>query len=66
MDKQKSGSAVKYLPAMQDTGDTGSIPVSGRFPGGGSGNPLQYSCLGKSHRQSSLAGYHPWGHREWT
>ena len=26
-------------------GVTGSIPGSGRFPGEGSGNPLQYSCL---------------------
>ena len=26
-------------------GDTGSIPESGRSPGGGHGNPLQYSCL---------------------
>ena len=25
--------------------DTGSIPGSGRSPGGGLGNPLQYSCL---------------------
>ena len=25
--------------------DVGSIPGSGRFPGGGHGNPLQYSCL---------------------
>ena len=25
--------------------DTGLIPGSGRYPGGGSGNPLQYSCL---------------------
>ena len=25
--------------------DTGSIPESGRSPGGKSGNPLQYSCL---------------------
>ena len=25
--------------------DMGSIPGSGRFPGGGHGNPLQYSCL---------------------
>ena len=29
-----------------DTGDMGSIPVSGRSPGEGNGNPLQYSCLG--------------------
>ena len=28
-----------------DTGDTSSIPGSGRSPGGDSGNPLQYSCL---------------------
>ena len=27
------------------TGDQGSIPGSGRFPGGGHGNPVQYSCL---------------------
>ena len=28
-----------------DTGDMGSIPGSGRFPGEGNGNPLRYSCL---------------------
>ena len=28
--------------------DTGSIPGPGRSPGGGNGNPLQYSCLGNS------------------
>jgi len=28
-----------------DTRDTGSIPGSGRSPGEGLGNPLQYSCL---------------------
>ena len=27
-------------------GDSGSIPGSVRSPGGGNGNPLQYSCLG--------------------
>ena len=37
---------VKNPPANAgDTGDTGSIPGSGRFPGGGNGNPLQYSSL---------------------
>ena len=30
---------------MQETRDSGSIPGSGRSPGGGHGNPLQYSCL---------------------
>ena len=42
-----SGSVVKNLPA--DTGDAGeadSIPGSGRSPGVGNGNPLQYFCLG--------------------
>ena len=34
---------VKNLPA--DTEDMGSIPGSGRSPGRGNGNPLQYSCL---------------------
>ena len=28
-----------------NVGDTGSIPGSGRSPGEGNGNPLQYSCL---------------------
>ena len=38
---------VKNLPANAgDTGDSGSIPGSGRYPAGGNGNPLQYSCLG--------------------
>ena len=36
-------SVVKNLPV--NAGDLGSIPGSGRFPGEGNGNPLQYSCL---------------------
>ena len=28
-----------------DAGDPGSVPGLGRSPGGGNGNPLQYSCL---------------------
>ena len=36
-------------------GDVGLIPGSGRSPGEGNGNPLQYSCPGKSHGQGSLA-----------
>ena len=39
------GSVVKNLPANAgDTGDVGSIPGSGRCPGGEHDNPLQYSC----------------------
>ena len=41
------GSVVKNLPAkVGDAGDSSSIPGSGRFPGKGNGNPLQYSYLG--------------------
>ena len=42
------GSAVKKNPPA-NTGETrgvGSIPGSGRTPGKGNSNPLQYSCLG--------------------
>ena len=40
---------VKSPPAnVGDTGDVGSIPGSGRSPGGGNGNLLQYSCLENS------------------
>ena len=37
-------------------GDLGSIPGLGRSPGGGHGNPLQYSCLENPHGQGSLVG----------
>ena len=37
---------VKNLPSSAgDVRDAGLIPVCGRSPGGGHGNPLQYSCL---------------------
>ena len=37
---------VKNMPSnVGDIGDIGSIPGSGRSPGVGNGNPLQYSCL---------------------
>ena len=40
------GSVVKNPPANAgDVRDTGSIPESGKSPGGGHGNSLQYSCL---------------------
>ena len=38
---------VKNLPAKAgDAREVSLIPASGRFPGGGNGTPLQYSCLG--------------------
>ena len=56
---------VKNPPANAgDVREVGSIPGSGRSPGGGHGNPLQYSCLENLLEQRSLAGYNPWGHKE--
>ena len=39
---------VKNPTNAEDTGDMGSIPGLGRSPGGGHGNPFQYSCLENS------------------
>ena len=47
-----------------NAGDPGLIPGLGSSPGGGHGNPLQYSCLENSHGQRSLAVYSPWGRKE--
>ena len=56
---------IKNLPAKAGAaGNTDLIPGSGRVPGEENGNPLQYSCLEKFHRQRSLAGYSPWGRKE--
>ena len=49
---------VKNLPASAgDLRDSGLIPESGRFPGGGHGNPLQHSRLENPHGHRSLEGY---------
>ena len=53
---------VKNLPAMRETWV--QFPGLGRSPGGGHGNPLQYSCLENPHGQRNLAGYSPWGRKE--
>ena len=42
-----------------NAGDLGSIHGLGRSPGGGHGNPLQFSCLENPHGQRSLEGYSP-------
>ena len=50
---------VNYGPPDCNAGDTGSIPGSGRSPGGGHGNPLQYPCLENSmHRGAWRATVH--------
>ena len=57
---------IKCFPGASDSkesacnvGVLGSIPGLGRFPGGGNGNPLQYSFLENTHRQRNS-----WGCKE--
>ena len=51
---------VKNAPANAgDIRDLGSIPMLGRSPGGGHGNPFQYCCLENPHGQKSPVGYSP-------
>ena len=51
-----------------DTGDASSIPGFGRYLGGGSGKPLQYSCLENPMDRGAMGYTHGlydlWGHRE--
>ena len=52
---------VKKLPA--NAGDPSSIAGSGRFPGVGNGNLLQYFCLENSMKRT-LTDYSPWSLKE--
>ena len=56
---------VKNLPANAGYArDVGSIPGSGRFPGGGHGYPFQYPCLANSMNRGAWQAACPWGHKE--
>ena len=59
------GTVVKNPPASAgDTEDAGSVPGLGRSPGGGHGNPFQYSCLeNPMDRERTLVGWSPWSHK---
>ena len=46
-----------------NVGNTGSMPVSGRSPGGGHGNPLQYSYL-ENPMDRGVWWASPWGRKE--
>ena len=48
----------------RDVRDVGLISGLGRSPGGGHGNPLQYSCLENPYGQRILVGYSSQGHKE--
>ena len=47
--------------SVYNAGDLGSIPGSGRFPGEGNGNPLQYSCI---ENPMDGGAWCPWGCKE--
>ena len=57
-----SGSEVKASPC--NVGDLGLIPGLGRFPWRRKWQPTPVFLSEKSHRQRSLMGYHPQGHKE--
>ena len=45
---------IKNVPASAGDRDAGLIPGSGRSPGEGDGNPLQYACLGSPLGRGAL------------
>ena len=60
-----SGSAIKKSMCNAGVaGDVGSIPGSGRCPGGGHGSTTPVFLPGESHGQRNLLGYIPWGCKE--
>ena len=59
------GTVVKNLLTNSgDARDVGSIPGSGRSPGVGNGNPLQYFCLENSTVRGAWWAIVPGGHKE--
>ena len=55
---------AQMVKSACNAGDLGLIPGSRGFHGKGNVNPLQYSCLEKSHGWRTLVSYSPWGHKE--
>ena len=71
IDRLTNLNLVSGLPGGSDSkayaynaGDLASIPGSGRSPGEGNGNQLQYSCLENPMDGGTWLGYSPWGHKE--
>ena len=56
MDPFRWVSLVDGKASVCNAGELDLIPGLGRSPGGGHGNPLQYSCLKNPHGQRSLVG----------
>ena len=57
------GSEVKA--SAYNPGDLGSIPGSGRFPWRRKWQPTPVFLPGESYGERNLAGYSPWGDKEW-
>ena len=56
---------INNLPAnVGDARDVVWVPGSGRFPGEGNSNPLQYSCLENPMDRGNLADYSYWDCKE--
>ena len=49
------------VESAYNAGDPGLIPGSGRSPGEGNGNPLQYSYMENPMDRGAWQGYSPWG-----
>ena len=63
--KKEKKEKKKNLPVnAAHTWVLGSFPQSGRSPGVGNGNPLQYSCLENSMDRGAWWGTVPWVHKE--
>ena len=60
----QGGTMVKNLPT--NAGDAGSVAGSGRYPGGGNGNPFQYSCLGNPMVREAWWATVPGVSKSWT
>jgi len=59
-----SSLVAQIVGSACNVGDLGSVPGSGRSPGEGNGNPLQYSCLENPMDGGTWLGYSPWGRKE--
>ena len=61
------GSVVKNSPDNAgDARDLNLMPRPGRCPGGGNGNPLQYSCLGNSMNRGAWGAIVHRVEKSWT
>ena len=61
---RKASLVAQTVKSTCNERDPGSIPGSGRFPGGENGNPLQYSCLENTMDRGAWRAIVHGGHKE--